>query len=64
MTTLIAGMQNSVLVLESSKTGWKVHENLKGSHPQAISFDRLNPNRVYSGTFGKGLWKTDDSGQT
>jgi hypothetical protein len=30
MTKLIAGMQNSVLVLESSKTGWKTHENLKG----------------------------------
>ena len=64
MTTLIAGMQNSVLVLESSKTGWKIHENLKGSHPQGIAFDHRNPNRAYCGTFGDGLWKTDDSGQT
>jgi hypothetical protein len=64
MTTLIAGMQNSVLVLESSKTGWKIHENLKVSHPQGIAFDHRNPNRAYCGTFGDGLWKTDDSGQT
>jgi photosystem II stability/assembly factor-like uncharacterized protein len=64
MTTLIAGMQNSVLVLESSKTGWKTHENLRGSHPQSIAFDRKNPKRGYCGTFGKGLWKTDDNGQT
>lgn len=64
MTKLIAGMQNSVLVLESSKTGWKTHENLKGNHPQSIAFDRRNPNIAYCGTFGKGLWKTDDSGQT
>ena len=26
MTTLIAAMQNSVLLLESSKNGWKTHE--------------------------------------
>ena len=26
MTTLRDGMQNSVLVLESSKSGWKTHE--------------------------------------
>jgi hypothetical protein len=64
MTTIIVGMQNSVLVLESSKSGWKTFENLKGSHPQGIAFDRLNPSRVYCGTFGEGLWKTDDSGQT
>lgn len=63
MTTIIVGMQNSVLVLESSKSGWKTFENLK-SHPQGIAFDRLNPSRVYCGTFGEGLWKTDDSGQT
>ena len=64
MTTIIAGMQNSVLVLESSKSGWKTYESLKGSHPQGIAFDRLNPNRAYCGTFGDGLWKTDNSGQT
>jgi photosystem II stability/assembly factor-like uncharacterized protein len=75
MTTIIAGMQNSVLVLESSKNGWKTHEYLKVnhrqgmvfyrlSHPQGIAFDPLNPRRAYCGTFGNGLWKTDDSGQT
>ncbi len=57
-------MQNSVLVLESSKSGWKTYENLKGSHPQGIALDRLNPSRAYCGTLGDGLWKTDNSGQT
>ncbi len=64
MTTLIAGMQNSILVLESSKNGWKIWENLKGSHPQSVVFDPLNPSRAYCGTFGDGLWKTDDNGKT
>ena len=43
MTTIIVGLQNSVLVLESSKSGWKTYESLKGSHPQGIAFDHLDP---------------------
>src|SRR5919107_3936384 len=64
MTTLIAGLQDSLLLLESSKMGWKTHECLKGTHPQSIAFEPLNLNRAYCGTFGDGLWKTDDGGQT
>jgi photosystem II stability/assembly factor-like uncharacterized protein len=64
MTTLIAAMQNLVLILESSKTGWKTHENLKGTHPQSLAFDHGVPNRAYCGTFGEDLWKTDDNGKT
>jgi photosystem II stability/assembly factor-like uncharacterized protein len=64
MTTLIAGMQNSVLILESSKNGWKTCENLKGTHPQSVAFDHHNSNRAYCATFGEGLWKTDDNGET
>ena len=57
-------MQDSLLLIESSKTGWKTHESLKGSHPQCVTFDTQNPNRVYCGTFGDGLWKSDDGGQS
>jgi len=64
MTTLVAAMQDSILTLESSKTGWKTQEYLKGTSPQCIAFDPRNSNRAYCGTFGDGLWKTDDGGQT
>ena len=64
MTTLVAAMQDSILTLESSKTGWKTHESLKGTSPQCIAFDPSNPSRAYCGTFGDELWKTDDSGHT
>ena len=33
---------------------------LKGTSPQCIAFDPRNSNRAYCGTFGDGLWKTDD----
>jgi hypothetical protein len=41
-TTIMVGIQNSVLVLESSNS-YKVHETLKGTDPQSIEFDPLNP---------------------
>ena len=59
----MVGIQNSILVLDSSN-GFKIHESLKGTDPQSIAFDPLNPDRAYCGTFGNGLWKTDDGGQT
>jgi photosystem II stability/assembly factor-like uncharacterized protein len=62
-TTILAGMQNSILVLNSSKGGWDVRESLVGTHPESIAFDRVNPHRAYCGTFGEGLWKTEDGGQ-
>jgi photosystem II stability/assembly factor-like uncharacterized protein len=62
-TTILAGMQNSILVLKSSKGGWDVRASLVGTHPESIAFDRVNPHRAYCGTFGEGLWKTDDGGQ-
>src|ERR687895_1522203 len=63
MTTIMVGIQNSILVLDSSN-GYKVHETLKGTDPQSVAFDPLNPDHAYCGTFGNGLWKTDDGGQT
>jgi hypothetical protein len=64
MTIIIAAMQDSLLSIESSKTGWKTHESLRGTHPQCLAFDPRNGNCAYCGTFGDGLWKTDDAGQT
>src|SRR6476659_2615209 len=64
MTTLMIGMEGLVLILESTSKGWKDHETLKGTNRQYVAFDPLNRDRAYYGTFGNGLWKTDDGGQT
>jgi photosystem II stability/assembly factor-like uncharacterized protein len=63
MTTLMVGMQDSLLVLDSTNNGYKVHECLKGTSPQKIAFDPGNPDHAYCATFGDGLWKTGDGGQ-
>ena len=63
-TKIFVAMQDSFLILESSEANWKTHESLKGTHPQCITFDPSKPNRAYCGTFGNGLWKTDNGGET
>lgn len=59
----MVGMQDSLLVLESSNRH-RIDKRLKGTNPQSIVFDPRNPNSAYCGTFGDGLWKTNDGGQT
>ena len=49
------GMEDPVLILESTNKGWKGHESLKGTNPQSVAFDPLNRDRAYCGTFGNGL---------
>ena len=63
LKTIIAGLQDSLLVVRSSKAGWNVHESLKGTHPESIAFDPINPGTAYCGTFGMGIWKTSDGGR-
>jgi hypothetical protein len=64
-TKLMIAMEDSIIMIESSKTGWKkLRESLKGTHPQCIVFDPDNPDRAYCGTLDGGLWKTDDDGQS
>jgi photosystem II stability/assembly factor-like uncharacterized protein len=64
MTIIMVALHNSVLTLESSKSGWNSRESLKETQPQSIAFDPLNPGHAYCATFGDGLWSTDDNGLT
>lgn len=64
MTTILASMQNLLLVLDSTKDGWRIHEHLKQYKPSSIATDPQHSDRAYCGTFDAGLWKTNDSGQT
>ena len=63
-TTILASMQTTVIVIRSTKDGWKVNECLKNVNPSCLAFDPLKPDRAYCGTFDNGLWKTDDKGQS
>src|SRR5919106_3376938 len=62
MIVIMVGMQDSLLIFESSNTGWNSRKSLTNTNPQSIAHDPLNSGRAYCATFGNGLWKTDDNG--
>src|SRR5919106_877280 len=62
MIVIMVGMQDSLLIFESSNTGWNSRKSLTNTNPQSIAHDPLNSGRAYCATFGNGLWRTDDSG--
>ena len=64
MTTILAALQNSLLVLDSTRDGWKVYERLKQYNLNSLVVDPHNSSRAYCGTFDSGLWKTNDNGLT
>ncbi|HZR00724.1 MAG TPA: hypothetical protein VFC93_18135, partial [Chloroflexota bacterium] len=44
--------------------GWRARLALAGKHTYCLAADPRRPERVYCGTFGQGLWRSDDAGAT
>lgn len=64
MPQLILAMDGQLLTLDQTDGRWTASAGLPNSQPQCLAADTLAPGRFYCGTFGQGLWVTDDSGKT
>lgn len=62
MTRIFVAMPDALLVLNRSNGGWQVDRRLEGMPVQCVAVDPLRLERAYCGTFGKGLWRSDDAG--
>jgi len=54
---------DALAIFEHSAGKWHVAEELQGKDPQVVALDPSRPTRMYCGTFGKGLWVSDDLGE-
>lgn len=63
MVTLAVATEASLLIARRVST-WSVEEHLKGKSPESLAVDPQNPTRMYCGTWGNGLWRSDDAGRT
>jgi hypothetical protein len=63
MSTLVIATELALLIARHSSK-WLVEEHLKGESPESLAVDPENPARVYCGTWGNGLWRSDDAGRT
>ncbi|MDQ6604451.1 MAG: glycosyl hydrolase [Chloroflexota bacterium] len=62
MTQVTVATDKGVLVARSRNGEWKRAEYLDGSDVQALAADPLRPAIIYCGTYGQGLWRSDDAG--
>src|SRR5437016_10183803 len=64
MTIIFLAMPDGLLVLSRSNGGWQVDRRLEGVPTQCVAVDPLRAHRVDCGTFGMGLWRSNDAGAT
>ncbi|GCE23383.1 hypothetical protein KDK_71830 [Dictyobacter kobayashii] len=55
-------MEKELLVLREKHGEWQAETTLVGMQPTCLAFDPFQPERLYCGTFGRGLWRSLDAG--
>jgi hypothetical protein len=62
MSNVYVAMPNGLLVLRGRHPSWQASWQLDGLPAQCLAADPLRPERLYCGTFGNGLWVSEDAG--
>jgi hypothetical protein len=58
-------MERELLVVREQQGGtWQTESHLVGMQPTCLAADPLHPERIYCGTFGRGLWRSRDAGES
>ncbi|HEY6540709.1 MAG TPA: glycosyl hydrolase [Ktedonobacteraceae bacterium] len=64
MIKLYIATDEAVAVVRQHNGEWIAGVQMVGSHPQCLAIDSLHPQQVYCGTFDRGLWRSQDAGET
>ena len=64
MTKLYFSTDKALAILATERTRAQCDFQMPGRDAQCVAFDPLRPQFVYCGTFGSGLWRSDDAGET
>jgi photosystem II stability/assembly factor-like uncharacterized protein len=62
VSKIFAAMDEALAIFEYSSGKWHVREELQGTDPHVVALHPSRPNRLFCGTFGKGLWVSEDNG--
>ena len=57
-------MEKELLIARLVHGQWYTESHLVGMETTCLATDPERPERVYCGTFGRGLWRSNDAGQT
>lgn len=61
-TVLYLAMDDGLAVARRRQGSWEMQRGLSGYTTQCVAADPERPERVYCGTFDRGLWISDDGG--
>lgn len=64
MTRMYIAMEDSLVVIDHQRNQTELKVKLQGLPTYAIAVDPHHSQRVYCSTFGEGLWRSDDAGET
>lgn len=64
MRAMYLAMERELLVVYQHNGAIDVERQLIGMQPTCVATDPLRPERVYVGTFGRGLWRSVDAGKS
>ena len=62
MKKILLAFDRELVIAEKSSSGWSVSSQFKGANPITVAYDPTNPERIYCGTFDRGLWRSTDGG--
>ncbi len=62
MTTVYFGINDSLMVVRDNNGAWQAEQQLVGKTVQCIAADPQRPEVLYCGTFGQGVWRSDNAG--
>ena len=64
MTRIYVALPDGLLVITGEPGRWQATRRMEELPAQCLAADPLRPERIYCGTFGNGLWRSDDAGET
>ncbi|QBD77068.1 glycosyl hydrolase [Ktedonosporobacter rubrisoli] len=56
-------MSQELLVARKQEGAWQVASRLTGLQITSVAADPFHPQRIYCGTYGRGLWRSTDGGE-
>ena len=63
MLTLFVATEQGLLIARHA-LDWTVEHHLQEHSAECVAIDPLAPSRVYCGTLGRGVWRSDDGGRS
>ncbi|QBD74841.1 glycosyl hydrolase [Ktedonosporobacter rubrisoli] len=57
-------MLGKLLVAEQQSSKWQLDSHLVGIQTMCLAIDPFHAERVYCGTYGRGLWRSNDAGHS